>query len=71
MSKEIESPIQGKIFQILVKAGDAVKEENVVAVLESMKMEIEIYSPFAGVVNSIKVKEGETVEPNEIIITLD
>ena len=48
----------GKIISVKVKAGDAVAQNQIVAVLEAMKMENEIQSEVAGTVKSVSVKAG-------------
>ena len=46
MSREVvEAPITGKIMSVTVKVGDAVKEEDEICILESMKMENPILAP--------------------------
>ena len=68
---EIDAPMRGKIFKILVKVGDAVAEDDEVAVLDSMKMEISVYSPAEGTVKEIKVEIGETVEAEAVMMVLE
>ena len=72
MAREsIEVPITGKIISIDVKVGDAVKEGDVVCVLESMKMENPILSPVDGSVVEIGVKPDQVVKPGEIIAVIE
>ncbi len=68
---EISAPMRGKIFKILVNVGDSVAEDDEVAVLDSMKMEISVYSPGEGTVKEIKVEIGETVEAEAIMMVLE
>ena len=51
----VEAPLQGSMFNILVKEGQAVKKGDVLAVLEAMKMENEIIAPVDGTVSAIHV----------------
>ena len=60
----------GVIVDIKVKVGDTVKDGDLVAVLEAMKMETEIFSSKAGVVSAINVSKGSQVELGDAIITL-
>ena len=64
------APLSGNIFQVIVAVGDAVKEGDVVIILEAMKMETEVRATTAGVVSSISVAEGATVVVGEILLTL-
>ena len=60
----------GVIVDIKVKVGDTVKEGDLVAVLEAMKMETEIFSSKSGVVSAINVTKGTQVELGDAIVTL-
>jgi biotin carboxyl carrier protein len=66
----ITAPMPGKIISIKVKAGDTVAQNQIVAVLEAMKMENEIQSDVAGTVQSVSVKAGETVEGGQVLLVI-
>ena len=66
----IMAPMPGKIISVKVKAGDAVAQNQIVAVLEAMKMENEIQSEVAGTVQSVSVKAGETVEGGQVLLVI-
>jgi len=68
---EITAPMSGKIWKILVKVGDSVSEDDEVAILEAMKMEIPVVSTTDGTVKEIKVKEGEAIEAEGVIMVLE
>jgi len=68
---DIVSPMSGKIIEISVKVGDSVAEDDEVAILEAMKMEIPVVSPADGTVSEIKVKEGDAVEADAVLMTLE
>jgi glutaconyl-CoA decarboxylase len=67
----IEVPITGKIISVNVKAGDAVKEGDVICVLESMKMENPILTPVTGTVTEIGVQAEQVVKPGEKIAVIE
>ena len=72
MAREtVEVPIAGKIISVEVKAGDKVKEGDVLCVLESMKMENPILSPVDGTVTEVGVKEDQVVKPGEVIAVIE
>lgn len=72
MAKEIvEAPITGKIISINVKVGDQVAEDDVICVLESMKMENPILSPVGGTVAEIGVTADQVVKPGETIAVVE
>ena len=70
MATTIKAHITGTVWKIEVKVGDQVEEGTVVAILESMKMEMPVESEDSGVVESIHVAEGQAIKENEIIVTL-
>lgn len=57
----LSSPMPGKVIQILVKDGDAVKKGDLLMMLEAMKMEHKILSPADGIVKQVFFREGERV----------
>ncbi len=71
MAKVIKAHITGTVWKIEVKDGDKVSEGTVVAILESMKMEMPVESEEEGTVTKIHVKEGQPVSEGEAIVTLD
>lgn len=67
---KVGAPMPGKIMDIKVKVGDQVKEGDLVAVLEAMKMENEIFAPASGSIASINVNAGAMVQTNDVIVTI-
>ncbi|MDD4249799.1 MAG: biotin/lipoyl-binding protein, partial [Methanosarcina sp.] len=63
--------MQGMVLSIKVKVEDAVKEGDVVAVIEAMKMENAVHAPHSGTVKEIFVSEGDTVTPGNIILSIE
>lgn len=55
------SPMPGSIIKILVESGDEVKKNDVILILEAMKMENEVCAPRDGKIKAIFVTEGQTV----------
>lgn len=60
-STSVLSEINGSVWKIMVKEGDSVSEDDVLAVVESMKMEIPVLAPVGGTVGPILVAEGQPV----------
>ena len=60
-----------EIIEILVKAGDSVKNDASVLVLESDKATMEIPSPSAGTVRELKVKVGDKVSQGTLFMMLE
>lgn len=70
-TEEIESEVTGKVWKIEMKVGDTVQEEDVIMILESMKMEIPVEAPCAGTIASILVKEEDAVEEDQVVVILN
>ena len=71
MTQEIVAPLDGKVFQLKIKAGDRVEEDEEMLVIEAMKMETPIFVPCDGTVREIRVKEGDEVTENDVLAIID
>lgn len=70
-SVRIEAPMPGTILAVKVSVGQAVKKNQVVAVLEAMKMENDIVAAQEGVVASVDVSNGASVEAGQLLVSLN
>jgi biotin carboxyl carrier protein len=61
----------GKIVSVSVKVGDKVKEDDQVAVLEAMKMEMPVVAPVTGTIKEINVAAGQEVEAEAVIAVIE
>ena len=66
----INAPMPGTILKVNVKAGDAVKEGQVLVVLEAMKMENEILAPKNGTVTQVVVSKGASVDTGAPLVVI-
>jgi len=66
----IVAPLPGSVVSISVKAGDAVKSGQQLAVIEAMKMENEILAPADGTVKAVHVSAGQAVQQGDALIEL-
>ena len=66
----INAPMPGTILKVNVKAGDAVKEGQVLVVLEAMKMENEILAPKNGTVTQVVVAKGASVDTGAPLVVI-
>lgn len=67
---EVMAPMDGKILHIKTKVGERIEEDETIAVMEAMKMEIQVVAPIAGTVIEIKVGLGQAVDPDTIIAVI-
>ena len=68
---EVTVPMVGKIVKVLVKEGDQVSENDQVATLEAMKMEMPIVAPVSGTVKEVQVKAGDDVTSDSVLMTIE
>ena len=62
--------IPGMVSKVGVKTGDRVEENQVLAVIEAMKMETSVVARMAGTVDQVFIKEGGSVKAGELLITI-
>lgn len=73
MAEDIKSPqfpesiFEGTLSNWLKKTGDAIKQDEVLAEIETDKVVIEVTAASDGVMGKIIVSEGETIESSQLI----
>ncbi len=66
----IKAPMPGVIVDVPVEVGQSVTKNQVVIILESMKMQNEFKSPKDGTVKSVRVSAGQKVDQNAVMISV-
>jgi acetyl-CoA carboxylase biotin carboxyl carrier protein len=61
MATDVEAQIAGNVWKIEKRVGDEVAEEEVLIIIESMKMEIPVEAPCAGRIAEIRVPRSDRV----------
>jgi oxaloacetate decarboxylase alpha subunit len=69
-SHEVTAPMAGSVLDVLVNQGDQVSENQLLLIIEAMKMETEIRASAGGTVQSIHVQKGDAILVNQPLITL-
>ena len=64
----IHSPMTGRVIETLVEVGDEIESGEVVAVIESMKMENEVICDVAGSVVAVHVEEDQPVSEGDRLV---
>ncbi|WP_345973652.1 urea carboxylase [Sulfurimonas diazotrophicus] len=67
----VESPVQGSLWKVMAKLGDTVEEGEVLAIAESMKMEVDIEAPEAGKIVKVLCHEGESVHAGKMLFVIE
>jgi acetyl-CoA carboxylase biotin carboxyl carrier protein len=71
MPTHVEAQIAGNIWKVEKNVGDAVSEDEVLLIIESMKMEIPVEAPCDGRISEIRVREGDSVEEGTVLAVLE
>ncbi len=66
----IKAPMPGVVVEVLVTPGQAVEQGDILAILESMKMQNEFKAPRAGQVHAVRVTAGDRVDQGAIMVTI-
>ena len=66
----VKAPMPGTILKVNVQNGQAVKEGDVLVVLEAMKMENEIMAPKAGTITQVLVSKGSSVDTGAPMVVI-
>ena len=67
-SKALRCPISGVVVRVEIEAGQTVKENDTVMVVEAMKMETVINSPRDGKIAKINAKAGDAVQVKQVLV---
>ena len=68
---QVGTSIPGMVSKLSVKQGDHVEKDQVLAIIEAMKMETAITARAAGTVKTVRVKEGQPVKAKELLMVLE
>ncbi len=69
--KEVKAPMPGLVLEIMVEAGQTVKEGEPLFILEAMKMENVLKSPGDGTIAEIVVEKGAPVDKGAILLVME
>jgi len=67
---QVGASIPGMVSRINVKPGDRVHENQVLTVVEAMKMETSVVARMAGTVDEVLIREGSAVKAGQLLITI-
>jgi biotin carboxyl carrier protein len=67
-SKVCRSPVNGMVSRVIAQANQAVQVDDVLLVLEAMKMETKITAPVAATVAKVNVAVGDAVRSGQVLV---
>jgi methylmalonyl-CoA carboxyltransferase small subunit len=70
-NKVCRSPISGLVARVSAQAGQSIQSNDVLMVLEAMKMETMITSPIAGKVAKVNVAVGDPVQGGQVLVEFE
>ena len=68
--ESVNAPMPGTILKVNVQNGQAVKEGDVLCILEAMKMENEIMAPKAGTIAQVNASKGSSVNTGDVLVVI-
>ena len=68
---QIIAEVAGKVWKIEARPGAQLVADQVILILESMKMEIPVAAPRAGRLLELRVKEGEMLSEGQVVAVLE
>ncbi len=67
---QVAASIPGAVSKVNVKPGDEVEENQVLAIIEAMKMETSVVAQMKGVIDELFIEPGQTVKAGELLATI-
>ncbi len=68
---QVRAEMAATVWKVVAAEGDAVGPDDVLLILESMKMEIPVVAEATGTVRSLPVPEGALVQEGDVLAVLD
>lgn len=65
------SPIAGLVIRVNVQPGQSIQPNDLLLVLEAMKMETNVVAAAAGRIKSIPVRQGDAVQLNQVLVEFE
>lgn len=70
-SNAIAAPMNGKIEKVNVQAGQAVRKDQILVVMDAMKMELELRAPRDGKIAKVHFAPGALVSEHAVLVELE
>ncbi len=70
-SKVCRSPIAGVVIRCNAQNGQQIQPNDLLLVVEAMKMETNVTAPVGGTIKNIRVKPGDAVQIGQVVVEFD
>jgi biotin carboxyl carrier protein len=70
MAEDVRAEIVAKVLEVIVNEGDEIRKDDIVVLLESMKMEIPVLAPIAGTVSKVSVSVDDVIQAGDLIAVI-
>ena len=67
---QVKSEIAGSVWKIIAETGSDLAADDVIVILESMKMEIPVVAPKSGKLVELHIAEGDMIAEGQLIATI-
>ena len=68
---EVIAEVAGKVWKIEARPGAQLAADDVILIVESMKMEIPVVAPGAGKLLELRVAEGDAVAEGQVVAIME
>ena len=69
--RTIKAELTGTVIAVEQQSGDAVAVDDILLIMESMKMEMPIVAPASGKIVTLSLAEGDTVTEGQVLATIE
>ena len=69
--KLCRSPVAGVVIKVNVEPGQTMRADELMIVLEAMKMESNVTASRPGKVKSVRVAQGDSVKANQVVVEFE
>ena len=67
VNQSIVSPLAAAVISLDVSDGQSVAKDQIVAIVESMKMQTALTAPVAGIVANLSIDLGATIQAGQLV----
>ncbi|MGC9157357.1 MAG: biotin/lipoyl-containing protein [Terracidiphilus sp.] len=69
--KVCRSPVTGVVIKVNIEPGQTIQSDDLLMVLEAMKMETNVTACGSGKVKNVRVAQGDSVKVNQVVVEFE